>query len=259
MNFDRCPPEFVILGHQLADAARPITQKYFREKPTIDYKEDDTPVTVADRMVEEKIRDILSQKRPQDGILGEEFGETNPNAEFRWILDPIDGTKPFTIGKATFGTLIALAQKTEHGEEIIFGLCDQSITADRWTGAKGHPTLWNGQAVKARTKISNGQMIGACINPLRFDEKILQKLRIAHKKGYISCGGDCLNYCLLASGRIDFIVETGQEIYDIAALIPIIHGAGATITKIDGTDFIPGDTDPFLVTANEAIKEMFKV
>lgn len=259
MTLDRCPPEFVMLGHQLADAVRPITKNYFKNQPDIDYKSDNSPVTIADREAEVKIREIITKKRPQDGILGEEFGETNTGAEFRWIIDPIDGTKPFTIGKATFGTLIALAQKNDNGgEDIIFGLCDQSVTGDRWTGAKGHPTLWNGHAVKARKNVPDDLLLGACINPLRFEKPLQEKLSAVNKNGaVISCGGDCLNYCLLASGRLDFVIETKQEIYDIAALIPIITGAGAQIRKIDGTAFTPGDPDTFIVTADERVLEMF--
>ena len=260
MVFDRCPAEFVMLGHQLADAVRPITKQYFHDAPTVDLKDDRSPVTIADREAEEKIREIITKKRPQDGILGEEFGETNAGSEFRWVVDPIDGTKPYTVGKATFGTLIALMHTDENGvDEFVFGLCDQSITQDRWTGAKGHPTLWNGHAVKARKNVSDDMLIGACVNPLRFKTAVRDKLTDINKTGqFITCGtGGCLNLCLLASGRIDYVVETGQELYDVAALLPILGGAGATIKMLDGRDFIPGSTDPFIAVADERVLGLF--
>lgn len=264
MLFDRCPPEFVMLGHKLADAVRPITTQYFRDPPKIDYKDDNTPVTIADRMAEEKIREILTKERPQDGILGEEYGETNAGAEFQWILDPIDGTKPFTVGKATFGTLIGLRHKTntahdkDNVNDFVFGLCDQSVTNNRWTGAKGHPTLWNGHAVRARKNIPDDMLLGACVNPLRFDHDLREKLiKFSQDRMSISCGGDCLNFCLLASGRLDYVIETGQELYDVAALIPILKGAGCTIKMLDGDNYRPGDTSPFIAVADEKILQWF--
>lgn len=254
MTFDRCPPEFVMLGHRLADAVRPIVTQHFREPPTVHYKDDNSPVTIADTQAEEKIREILTKERPQDGILGEEFGETNSEADFKWVIDPIDGTKPYTVGKACFGTLISLM----HGDDFVFGLCDQALTKDRWTGAKGHPTLWNGHAVKARKNIADDLLIGACLNPLRFDDDVIQKMKTANQTGqFFSCGGGCLNFCLLASGRLDYVIETGQELYDVAALIPILTGAGCTIKMLDGSDFIPGSPDPFIAVADERVLGKF--
>lgn len=252
MSFDRCPPEFVMLGHKLADAVRPIVSKHFRDQPTVNYKDDNSPVTIADTQAEEKIREILGKDRPQDGILGEEFGETNKGAEFRWIIDPIDGTKPYTVGKATFGTLIGLTRVDNNDEEFVFGLCDQAITNDRWTGAKGHPTLWNGHAVQGRKNTPDNMLMGACVNPLRFDFDLREKLiAFSQDRMSISCGGDCLNFCLLASGRLDYVIEVGQEIYDVAGVMAILNGAGCTIKMLDGRDFIPGSTDPFIAVADE--------
>lgn len=254
MSFDRCPPEFVMLAHRLADAVRPIVTEHFRDLPSVDYKDDNSPVTIADIQAEEKIREILGKARPQDGILGEEFDETNVGAEFRWVIDPIDGTKPYTIGKATFGTLIGLM----HGDEFVFGLCDQAITKDRWTGAKGHPTLWNGHAVKVRKNVPEELLVGACVNPLRFNDDIRGKLKALNESGsFVSCGGDCLNLCLLASGRLDYVIEIGQELYDVAALIPILAGAGATLKMLDGSDFKAGSTDPFIAVADEKVLAKF--
>ncbi len=258
MSFDRCPPEFVMLGHKLADAVRPITKKHFHDAPTVNYKDDRSPVTIADTEAEAKIRKIIEKERPQDSILGEEYGTTNEGAEFTWIIDPIDGTKPYTLSKACFGTLIALQRSDENGDELVFGLCDQSITGDRWTGAKGHPTLWNGHAVTVRKNTPDNMLIGACMNPLRFDDDVIRTLKDINKAGqFMSCGGGCLNFCLLASGRLDFVLETGQEIYDVAALMPILSGAGATLKMLDGHDFIPGSTDPFIVVADEKRLDLF--
>lgn len=255
MIFDRCPPEFVMLGHKLADAVRPIVTEHFRDQPTVNYKDDNSPVTIADTQAEKKICEIITKERPQDGILGEEFGETNSGAEFRWVIDPIDGTKPYTVGKACFGTLISLMR----GDEFVFGLCDQAITNDRWTGAKGHPTLWNGHAVNARKDTPDNMLIGACMNPLRFEQKTIDTLKAINKVGqFLSCGGGCLNFCLLASGRLDFVIETGQALHDVAALIPILKGAGCILKMLDGRDFIPGSTDPFIAVADERILEKFK-
>jgi inositol-phosphate phosphatase/L-galactose 1-phosphate phosphatase/histidinol-phosphatase len=139
--------EFRALANRLADAAGEIIRPYFRAIETSETKADESPVTAADRAVEMRIRDILAEERPGDGVFGEEFGVKKSESGLTWVIDPIDGTKPFISGRATFGTLIALCE----GDEAVVGVIDQPIVKDRWVGVKGEETLHNGQVCTVRT------------------------------------------------------------------------------------------------------------
>ncbi len=227
------PAEFTEIAHALADVARPIALKYFRsETLSIEHKEDNTPVTRADREIETAMREILGAKRPQDGILGEEHGHENAEAEYQWILDPIDGTRAFTTGRTNFGTLIALYHQT-HG--FVLGLCDQAVTQDRWISLKGGKTIWNGREVKTRNVKDLSEAIFACTDPLRLPPRIFELVKIIRAESKMNVfGGDCLNYGLLAGGFIDVIVEGRQELHDIASFVPIIENAGGKITQLSG-------------------------
>ena len=136
-------------GH-LADVAGPIAQRYFRQPIGIDQKADESPVTVADREIEQAIRARILQERPDDGIIGEEFGahqaEGEAAADLVWVIDPIDGTRSFITGRPSFGTLIACLVD---GAPVL-GVIDQPIVGDRWVGATGHPTTHNGGVVQTR-------------------------------------------------------------------------------------------------------------
>ena len=227
------PAEFVEIAHALADAARPIALKYFRsEALAVEHKSDDTPVTRADREIETEMRRILAARRPQDGIFGEEHGHQNPDAEYQWILDPIDGTRAFTTGRTNFGTLIAVYHQT-HG--FVLGLCDQAVTKDRWISVKDGATVWNGRTVKTRGTQTLSEAIFACTDPLRLPPRIFELVKIIRDKSQMNVfGGDCLNYGLLAGGFIDLIVEGRQQLYDIAPFVPIIENAGGKITQLSG-------------------------
>ena len=122
--------EFVTLANRLADEAGKIVKDYFRTPFEVEIKGDESPVTVADRAVEKRMRDILEKQRPDDGIYGEEYGIKDSKSGYTWVLDPIDGTKSFVIGRPTFGTLIALCQD---GVPIL-GVIDQPILGERWVG-----------------------------------------------------------------------------------------------------------------------------
>ena len=135
------------LATHLADEAGEIIRPYFRQKFEVETKADASPVTIADRSVEERLRAIIEEKRPEDGIIGEEFGIIEGKNQYDWVFDPIDGTKSFIIGRPTFGTLIALC---ENGVPIL-GIIDQPILNERWIGAKDLPTTFNGQKVTTRS------------------------------------------------------------------------------------------------------------
>ena len=182
------PASYVDLAGRLADIAGPIIARYFRSGIEIADKDDASPVTAADREAEAAIRAIIEAEYPDHGILGEEHGAQNIEAEYVWVLDPIDGTKAFVTGKPLFGTLIALCQ---NGSPIL-GVIDQPILKERWIGAEGHPTTYNGEAVSVRACADIGDAWLYATSPSMFkgpNETAFNRLAEAVK--FPLYGGDC--------------------------------------------------------------------
>ncbi|WP_034960830.1 inositol monophosphatase family protein, partial [Komagataeibacter kakiaceti] len=124
--------------HAAADVARTVVLPFFRRGIAADDKGDSSPVTVADRTAERAIRAVLSERLPGFGIMGEEFGLEGGESPYRWVIDPVDGTRAFLTGRPTFGTLIALL----HGNTPLLGVIDQPVTGERWIGLRGEPTRY---------------------------------------------------------------------------------------------------------------------
>lgn len=223
----------IALAHRLADAAGAAIRPFWRGDIGLESKEDTTPVTLADRAAEAAMRQILSVERPADGIIGEEYGNERPGAARQWVLDPIDGTTSFVAGRPIFGTLIALMQD---GWPVL-GVIDQPIGGERWIGAAGEATLFNGRPARARLCPDLGEAVLGTTSPHAFSahegEHFLNLAgRVAQRR--IVYGGDCYNYGLVASGHIDIVVEAGLKLHDLAALVPVIEGAGGMMTDWNG-------------------------
>lgn len=219
--------DFTAFIGRLATASGETILPFFRTSLSIDNKStrDFDPVTEADRAAEAVMRRLIKANFPQHGIVGEEFGSEREDAEYVWVLDPIDGTTSFIAGRPIFGTLIAL---TVEGWPVL-GVIDQPIAKERWVGVTGKPTLFNGGLVRARTCPALDQALLATTGPHYFtDGEAVQFLALASKvaRRRIIYGGDCYNYGLLASGHVDCVVEAGLKLHDFAALIPIVEGAG---------------------------------
>ncbi len=226
-----CPPEFVTLAERLADAARPVVRKYFRTPVAVDDKADDSPVTIADREVEAAMRAILTAEVPDHGILGEEHGQTNCDAEWVWVLDPIDGTAAFITGKPSFGTLISLA----HRGRPVLGIIDQAFTDERWLGAAGRPTTLNNAPATVRACPDLAHAYAFTTAPELFCPRTRPGWdRLAARVKRVRYGCDCYAYALLASGFVDVVVEAGLKPYDYAALVPVVEGAGGIMTDWSG-------------------------
>jgi inositol-phosphate phosphatase/L-galactose 1-phosphate phosphatase/histidinol-phosphatase len=222
-----CPPEFVALAERLADAARPVIRKYFRTPVAIDDKDDDSPVTIADREAEAAMRALIVEAFPDHGILGEEHGRHNIEAEYVWVLDPIDGTRAFITGKPSFGTLIALVR---NGRPIL-GIIDQAITDERWLGAVGRPTTLNGKEVSVRRCPDLAHAYAYTTGPDCFDRHSRPAWdRVSGRVKLARYGCDCYAYALVATGFVDLVVEAGLKPYDYAAVVPVIEGAGGIAT-----------------------------
>ncbi len=218
-------------ANHLAELSAPIARKYFRMPNGEVIKDDQSPVTQADREIEEVLRAEIIKNFPEHGIIGEEFGLRNPNADYQWVLDPIDGTSSFIIGRPTFGTLIALAYKGE----VQVGIVNQPITNECWIGITGEGAWLNGKPIKSRDCGPIGNAIISTTSQFFFDAKDLQKFqKLAGQAKYqrfggVVYGGDCYAYALLASGFLDIIIEPCLKIYDYAALLPIIKMAGGFV------------------------------
>ena len=147
--------ELISFANYLADEVEPIIKKYFRTRLAVDNKEDESPVTIADKKTELKIRDLIEKKYPDHGILGEEFEDKNINSEYLWVIDPIDGTRSFIAGHKDFGTLIALL----YNKKPIIGIINCPIHNERWVGVEGRKTLMNDIEVTTSNIISSKYML----------------------------------------------------------------------------------------------------
>ena len=228
---ETCPDGLVALANRMADASGAVIRRHFRQPFDIEQKADSSPVTMAAREAERAISRLLSDERPQDGVIGEEFGACRPDADVVWVVDPIDGTRAFVAGKPTFGTLIACLQ----GNEPILGVIDQPIVNDRWVGAAGHPTLHNGAPARTRPCAEMAAARLSSTSPHAFgrdDLAAFEQVRRAALDTIYGC--DCYAYGLLASGYLDLVVESGLRLHDFAALIPVVEGAGGVMTDWQG-------------------------
>lgn len=221
--------ETLAFANSLADAAGEIVRRYFRQAFDVSSKSDHSPVTIADRAIEEKLRDMIKKHYPEDGILGEEFGVKTGKNQRIWVLDPIDGTKSFVMGRPTFGTLIALWE----GDKPLLGVIDQAIAGERWVGDGAH-TTFNGQAVKTRPCLDLAQSCCASTTPAMFSNTGPAYEAFEKNSQMMGWGGDCYMYGLIASGFMDIAVEASLKPYDFAALIPVIEGAGGKICDWQG-------------------------
>jgi histidinol phosphatase-like enzyme (inositol monophosphatase family) len=223
----------------LADKAGAVILPHFRTEQKIDHKGGGAfdPVTAADRGAETAIREALAAAYPAHGILGEEFGSLRPDAEYCWVIDPIDGTRAFILGLPLWGTLIGLTR----GGSPLLGLMDQPFTGERfWSGETESFFRLGGitRTMRARRCASLGEALLATTSTdfftiedehRRFDA-LTRAVRLRR------FGGDCYNYCLVALGHIDLVVEAGLKPYDILPLIPIIERAGGVVSTWEGDD-----------------------
>jgi histidinol phosphatase-like enzyme (inositol monophosphatase family) len=239
------------LALRLADAAGSIIRPLFRGEWSHERKADRSFVTEADRAAEAAMRRLIEETFPADGIIGEEYGTRNEGAGRQWVLDPIDGTASFIAGRPIFGTLIALLKD---GWPVL-GIIDQPITRERWVGALGRPTLFNGRPATARPLKELSDAVLATTSPHLFtndeaDAFMAVAKRVAEKK--IVFGGDCYNYGLLASGHIDVVIEAGLKLYDYAALVPVVEGAGGMMADWQGNPLDAGSDGTVIALGDPA-------
>jgi inositol-phosphate phosphatase / L-galactose 1-phosphate phosphatase / histidinol-phosphatase len=224
--------DFLDFSVKLADLSGKIIRKYFRHEVFAEYKEAESPiVTIADKEVEAALREAIEKRYPDHGINGEEYGIKAPDAEYKWVLDPIDGTIAFTCGKPIFGTLISLMRK----DKYLIGIIDQPILKERWIGTGGE-TLFNGARTKTSgiTDIKKARLATTTAAMFKSESQKKSFQALSDCVHVTTFGGDCYNYALLAGGTIDIVIERTLKLHDYAALIPVIEGAGGIITDWNG-------------------------
>ncbi len=241
----------IALALRLADAAGEAIRPWFRTAIDVERKGDATPVTEADRAAETAMRCILAAEAPHDTVIGEEFGAKAGTSGRSWVLDPIDGTAGFLAGRAMFGTLIALVVE---GWPVL-GVIDQPILKERWVGASGRPTTFNGKPARTRACATLAQATLATTGPHYFDDHdgghfMALAARTDHKR--MVMGGDCYNYAMLASGHLDVVCEAGLKLHDWAALVPVIEGAGGTMCDWNGDPLHAGSDGHVLALGDPA-------
>ena len=246
--------EFKLFAKHLAEISGEIIKNYFRKQIKVDSKSDDSPVTIADKKAEEIMREEIIKQFPEHGILGEEFGEHSSSSEYKWILDPIDGTKSFICGAVTFGTLIALLKN----DKPILGVINQPILKEFLLGDNISAEL-NGQKVKARSCNDFSQAVLLTTDYLdikkyqngsKFDE-LTSKVKLYRN------WGDCFGYYLIATGFADIMVDPIMNIWDTMALIPIVNGAGGVITDYQGND--PAKGNSIIAASPEIHKKVIQI
>ena len=243
--------EFISFANHLSDESAEIIKQYFRKSIHIENKEDESPVTVADKNTELKIRELISNKYPTHGILGEEFDGKDMDSEYLWVIDPIDGTRSFIAGHKDFGTLISLL----HNKKPIIGIINCPMHEERWVGIQGEKTKMNGQIVQTSNKKNLDQSYLSSTGLYMFNNDNFKKgfEKIIDTTRYHRFGGDCYNYGLVASGYIDIVIENMLKIHDYMALIPVIEGAGGKITDSSGNMIGFDSNGSVVVSANEEL------
>lgn len=227
----------IATAHALADVAREATLLHFRRSDlSAESKEDQRfdPVTVADKLAEERMRALLAELRPDDGILGEEYGRVEGRSGLTWVLDPIDGTRGYLSGTPTWGVLISVAD--DNGP--IYGLIDQPYIRERFEGGFGIARV-KGPSGETALRSRPARALRDAILLSTFPEvgtadEYAAFRRVSDQARLTRYGMDCYGYALLATGGVDLVIEAGLQTYDVQAPIAVIQAAGGIVTNWQG-------------------------
>jgi len=218
---------------EVAWRAGRITLAYYQTGIAAETKPDTSPVTIADRAAEQRARELIETRFPHDGIVGEEFGVVRGDAERRWIVDPIDGTRTFLRGVPFFGCLLALE---EAGEAVLgvmyFPALDETIYA-----ARGEGCWWNGRRalVSDETKLDHALVLATDVENIERQQLEAGWNRVRSRAGLVRTWGDCYGHALVATGRAEAMFDPVMSIWDAAALQPIVEEAGGVFTDWNGS------------------------
>jgi myo-inositol-1(or 4)-monophosphatase len=237
--------KLIQFANRLADASGAAIRPFFRQRIEVVHKPGRhafDPVTEADKGGERAIRAIIERERPDDAILGEEYGEKPGSSGWRWVLDPVDGTRCFITGRHEWGSLIAL----ERDGVPVLGILDQPVLGERFIGVNGRSVLVQNDArtpLKVRACEDLGQATLCATDPSAYmtDTQQAAFARVKAKARLTRYHGDCYIFAMLAMGFIDVIVEGAFRRWDVAAIIPLVEGAGGIITDWQGNAWRDGE------------------
>ncbi len=248
------PADFLPVAEAALELAGQVIRPLFRSALMVEAKGDASPVTEADRAAERAIRALLEERLPTHGVIGEEYGTIRADAEWVWVLDPIDGTRAFVTGRPLFGTLIGLL----HRGVPVLGIIDQPVTGERWIGLAGERTrllspLGGAAGCRPCPTLAAAEL--SCTSPDMFDAETAPRfaaVKAAARR--TTWGGDCYAYGLLALGLVDVVVDNTMKPWDWAALVPVVEGAGGRCTdwagrplRLDGDGSVLAVGDPALL------------
>lgn len=233
MTAPAVPEAFIALAGRMADAARAAVMPHFRARAlAVDDKADSSPVTAADRECERTLRALVAREQPEHGVVGEEMAATRADAEWVWVIDPVDGTKAFVTGKPLFGTLIALL----HRGRPLLGIIDHPAIGVRYVGIAGRPSTRNGQAIRVRAcgALKDAWLYATTPEMFRPGAEAEAFARLKKKVKHPVFGAECLAYGLLAEGFVDLVCEATMKPVDYLPLVAVVEGAGGVITDWRG-------------------------
>lgn len=241
--------------HAAREASRLILGYYQHAELAVELKGDRSPVTAADRRAEELLRNEIARSFPQDGILGEEFGEQTGSSGYRWILDPVDGTQSFVHGVPLFGTLIGL----ERGDQPVLGVCRIPALDEVVYAAQGGGAWWQrGDGAPLRARVSTTSRLDQALFSYTAVELFDQQQRRGAFEAFVrACHatrawGDCYGHLLVATGRADLMADPVMNIWDAAPLLPILKEAGGAFIDWSGTETIRGGSG---ISVNAQLKD----
>ena len=255
--------DMIVFLAGLPSVSRPIISKWFRQNPKTEIKTDSSPVTIADRSVEIALRTAIEQRFPKDTITGEEFGPYDRGdsgkeiaGPYRWIIDPIDGTKAFISGKPAFGTLVGLL----HNNLPVAGLVDMPALDECYIGLNGfgaeNIAQLNGASIapSGKTQLANARLATTSPRSLSSTRRI-DFDRLADEVAVTNYGGDCHNYALLAAGHIDLVMEDSLAAHEIMAVAALMLAAGAIVTDFSGQPIKDGRSTNILAAATSQLHQ----
>ncbi len=241
--------EYAEFAEAAARAAGEITLRYFQKLPGVEYKADRSPVTVADRESERLLRARIEERYPGHGILGEEFGLTRPEAELRWLLDPIDGTASYIRGVPLYGVMLALVArgpKAPNDDDPVVGVVHFPALAETLVAWRGGGCWWSRSVGRVRARVSDVERLEEATllltDPAGMREGAKHagyerlRTRVKMERGW----GDCYGHALVATGRAEIMLDPELHEWDAAPLIPIVEEAGGRFTDWRGRRTISG-------------------
>lgn len=257
LSEDVLPEGLIAFARGQASDAGQLAMQWFRQPLSIDLKSDASPVTEADRAVESQLRQRLAEHYPEHGVLGEEFESVRLDAEYLWVVDPIDGTRSFITGWPIWGTLLALL----HRQRPFLGIIEMPALQENWIGIKGQGTFFSD-----RFRQDQPCHVSTCrdMSAARFYTTSLYYFSEADRRAVEAVieqvavprfGGDCYGYGLLASGLIDLVIEAQLQPFDFLSLIPIIEEAGGIITDWQGNALTAASDGRVIAAATPALHQ----